>query len=427
MRRHALFPIVFLLGSACDGGGPSPEEAFVRLSQTACARQIDCGVIVVSPDTTLDGCVATNDQAIATIAGTHLQFDGDAIARCEAAVTSATCQTLANQRMIGLAECTRLIRGSLSQGAACMTSAAGDPCGDGLGCHPDDDGTPCGTCRPQPDDCIEGGCPEGDYCDENHRCVPQHRLGESCQLFAIINEEVLWERTCVHGTYCDFGPDPGAPAVCQPEPAPGATCSPDVVPYACTDGSSCVLGTCVPAVALGAVCDDFAECSPGLTCAARTCVARLAQGEACSATVYGACGPGLSCQLGSCAPIPKEAPPVDVSLPILEAGAPCDQAPGICPLGTACLCEDRTTCPTLACVAGPKLGESCEAQGETAFNPYACSEGYCDILVFAEHTCVKPALAGAPCDYAEPTATFECVNLVCANHVCQGIDDSVCR
>jgi hypothetical protein len=214
-------------------------------------------------------------------------------------------------------------------------------------------------------------------------------------------------------------------------------------PNRCTAGNACIEGTCQPARPAGDPCTVYTDCERGLYCdfyaTSAQCRAPRAAGEAC-AKVLAECEPGLDCESGVCTSRGDRSGGTGnpVMRPLRRAGEHCEDS-GICPLGTTCRCDDLPACETMSCVSGPALGESCEPQEfrrETpdgtisgvagdAFDAYRCSKGICDML--SSMRCVEPRGPGAPCSFAEPSVTFECISMICKDHRCMGYDERICQ
>lgn len=430
---RALPCLLLLACTACRGDlnlDRDPATAYRQLMQLTCERQVECGVVVMNQLTSVEACAAENSASPLLTSDTPLALDRDAIVACAAAVDSASCGTLANRHLVGLAACAKLSHGTLGEGEACTATVFGEPCAEGLLCTASVGS--CGTCLPAPARCMEGTCPMGFYCDGDRHCVLQHALGEVCERLIFTD---LWEQSCAKGTFCgNTGPEDRGPPHCLPQAASGEACV--LASRSCADGTSCHFGGgCEPEKEVGVKCSWYGECAPGLACAG-TCVERHGEGGTCGKWL-GECAPGLGCDAGTCRPKPDE---VVVGrdtqdAPVLKLGARCDEARGLCPLGTSCRCSDHTTCATMTCIPGPKLGESCAPfviengeGGETTEDlndPYACSEGYCDFL--NSRTCVAPVVAGEPCSYEDLTLTFECASLLCEHRVCRGLVDPTCN
>ncbi len=409
---------------------PADQQAYCDLLHTACARQLECGAVVVSQATDLDACadVATCAAVLdaAEAAGGHIRVDN--VATCRTAVEAASCQSLANTKMAEAAPaCAAVLEGPGALGDECHGGLLNGGCQAGLVCDQADGSCP-STCQPaEAIACVGLDCPDGQFCNFGE-CKPRAAAGAPCELGSL---DEPWDRPCVDGYRCVLA-DSGATS-CEPELAAGSECVYSNA-WECVDGFACIDGTCAAARAAGEECSTYSECAPGLMCdytaTPAVCATPAAAGQPCSDGV-GACAAGLACEGGICAePTPEPPPP---QRPLLAPGASCGEG-GICPLGQSCRCDDAVTCSAMHCAAGPALGESCAPvmittpQGsftaEDAFNPYACREGLCDL--WGGYRCVEPHAPGDECSYAAPTLTLECVTLVCRDHACVGFADLFC-
>lgn len=134
----------------------------------------------------------------------------------------------------------------------------------------------------------------------------------------------------------------------------------------CTDGTSCVEGTCVVGVDHGAACDATRPCLEPYECEAGTCAGpRRNETESCDPEVVDACGDGLMClghRYGH-----------DCLAPVVERGERC-VADGQCPAGQGCV---RARCDVL-----PARGESCTWS-------LGCADGL---------TCVEEGVSSRVCE-----------------------------
>jgi hypothetical protein len=436
--RLALLPIatMFLLVPACDdgdGGGPvltADEKAYCDLYEAACERQVDCDVVVISQETTVDACADRYECADLLHAAQEAggRINTDHVATCHEAVESASCQKLANTHLSGVApECRTVLEGTGEENQACSGGLLNGGCRTGLICDLSEGICP-GVCRsPEANACVGLDCPDGQYCDFG-TCTPRSQPGESCWPTG----DLPWELSCVDGYHC-AGHDEGLPT-CEPQFAAGAACDFGNLD-ACVAGYTCIDLICQPTRPIGEPCSTYTDCDFGLTCdfqlAQPVCALPGAEGESCF-DFFGACAPGLYCVDGSCSRT-MPAPPEPVEDPILAEGARCDGG-GICRLGETCRCDDTSTCAAMHCVPGPALGDSCapatittEYGSFTAENPldaYRCREGICDL--FAGYLCVEPHAPDEACSFDTPTLTFECMTLVCSQRRCVGFDELVC-
>jgi hypothetical protein len=418
MKRHGVASLILVALIGCSGGGPKSE--YCQMLQVACQRQVDCGAIVVNQASTVDDCMKGCDDGAAVVANASIALRSDAVQACSDAIAQASCTTLANKRLQPVAACADLYVGTLGAGQPCTANTVHDECADGYACTPTG-GTDarCGTCQPHPPKitCHEGECGAGQFCDFG-TCLPQAQLGAACQLLGGDN---LWDHSCVDGAAC------GLEGKCVASIAAGGSCDEIGQPYVCQDSLACIDNSCVAQHGEGESCSTYSDCAVGLACSDSVCRARAGTGGACTDWA-GACVDGDDCVNGTCQVHVEVAPPLAT---ILRAGALCGASVGgICPLGTACLC-DAVGCAQMHCATPLPLGASCKPAGdgmvtkEDPFNPFRCGEGMCDFV--GNMTCVQPQLPGGACDYEDLSQTFECSTLLCEHKVCLDLADAMCH
>jgi len=416
-------------GDDDDGGQASlPEEAYCQLLHRACERQIECGAPVLNTESTVADCdaAAACEEVLPDVLAAGATLRAPDIAACGVALDDAACPVLVNERFPEFdTACATLIEGAGEEGDACTGGVVPD-CRAGLVCDTSD--TCPGACRAADSlTCTEGSCAAGTFCDFG-RCEALAAGGEACEFGSVA---FPWERTCADGFFCGEG------GTCVPSIPAGEAC-PDFTPYACEDGLACVEGTCADPHATGEPCGTYTDCAAGLTCdfASGTCAARGGEGDRCDAAVA-SCAAGLTCHHagssdeGTCQVGPDPAADPEPR-PVASPGDDCAHPQGpdlgaagdvICPLGTACLCDDER-CSRATCAPAPRLGEDCTAAAEANLDLHICAEGLCDIL--DTFTCVQPGPAGAPCHGDDATLTLECLSLVCERGACVSYEDATC-
>jgi hypothetical protein len=234
----------------------------------------------------------------------------------------------------------------------------------------------------------------------------------------------------------------------------GADC---VAPGSCASPDQTCPGHCVGAGALGATCDDFAQCGRGLWCdGTRTCAPRKGSGEPCATALE--CMENLTCDGVSCSYVAGEGESCatlvcDPFQPLYcdGAGATCLAIPvygqpcgngAICAQGYYCdpsnsRCYSRPTSPQLEggfcgfeipCASGLWCDDTlgvpvCKARralGTSCANANECLQpGWCDMSGSPlAWTCTAPLVAGQPCS---PEAGRPCsVGAWC--HITAGIE-----
>ncbi|MCC6622401.1 MAG: hypothetical protein IT385_14150 [Deltaproteobacteria bacterium] len=423
-RLCVFFCVISTFGAACgdDPEGPpvtaDPVVALRAMQLEACERQVECGYPLIGTERTVEACVAAQERATgdvpATLGDGAVVLRADRLEACRAALAAATCDDLANRRFEIDPACTTYWEGTVGEGEPCRGGVVND-CEAGLRCSFADETCP-GTCVAIPGDCHEGSCGEGDYCDEQARCVPQAALGEACGMTVA---GALHESACVDGAACIEG-------TCVARIAVGQACT-GMHEFECAadhvcvcEDASCAALRCAPAPEDGEPCGTSSGCAGGLVCdfATSTCVERKAAGAACNDS-FGLCQPGLVCEAGTCVD-PDGV--VVAPQPLLEAGADCSDG-GICPLGTLCRC-DTADCPQedKTCLPGAALGESCAELLQADYSPFVCAEGICDL--FETLTCVKPAAPGEACTGSQ---TFSCGSFLCIDGACAELEETRCE
>lgn len=400
-----------------DPNDPDPVEALDRMFVEACERQVECGYPLLSQAKTLEACIAeqraASGEVPASLGGGKVLLSAERIADCTEALAAASCEELANERFELDPSCTTYWQGTVPVGGDCHGGVVND-CVAGSMCDLSAGVCP-GTCVATVADCIEGGCPDGEYCSALGECQPKAAIGETC---GAVIAGAVHESPCVDTAHC-------AQEKCVARYEAGESCD-AMFEFECETGTTCGCGdaecktlVCVEVSAVGEPCQTAANCEVGLYCdfSVGNCAARKAAGGDCDDS-YGACGPGLVCDGGKC-----KGPDgvTNEPLPLLEAGADCSGG-GLCPLGTLCRCETPDCEQTeKKCLAGAALGASCEAYLEADYSPYVCAEGLCDL--FGSLTCVKPAGPGEPC---EGEQTFACGSFICIDGRCATLEETRC-
>ena len=404
-------------GSGGDTGG-EPVDLVCELMREACERQVACGHAVLNNNPGgVDACLAEQrcESAGELLDLPDVELDPDAVAACIAALEAASCGELVAQGLDIDAACSQYLVGTLGEGESCHGGTISD-CAPGLSCVFEGNTCP-GTCTAPPAPCSEGSCGADAFCGADGTCQSRAALGEACDETQI-GFDNLSDRACVAGTHCeDF--------VCVADLDAGAACG-GLDVHACGDGA-CMCAdpddcdedadfTCGPVRLAGEACSTAFDCAEGLYCdfyAGSRCVERGAAGAACNDS-FGACQHPLVCVDGACG---DEQPSV-AEVPLLAEGESCFEG-GSCPLGTTCTCEDAD-CTEKLCLQAPGLGEPCQTQD---FQPFACSEGLCDIV--ASFTCVLPGAAGEPCP--ADGVTLACASLVCLDGKCASAEQTRCE
>lgn len=414
------------LTTGCDGadggqgGTGDPIAAYEEMIQQACERQVECGYPVLNEARSVEGCVEMQMVAAGELKPTL--GDGAVILRedrlrdCTAALAAGTCQQVAILGVEIDPACKTFWEGTVEEGGECRGGVAND-CQEGLVCVFDGQTCP-GTCAAPEPPCVEGSCPEGEYCNDTARCVEKAEIGQACGSTAV---GALHENACVAGAHCVDG-------TCAPRVAAGEACTGNfefecIEEHVCQCAQQdCSTGTiCVPAPGADEPCNASSGCAEGRFCnfETGTCKERGGEGEACPVGSYGACQPGLACAEGTCEKPGGGAGPLP---PLLASGDDCTTG-GICPLGDTCLCKlEGCQGGEKQCKPGPRLGESCQEAAQTDFGPFACGEGICDI--FETYTCVTPGAAGDPCT---GTFTFACGSGVCIDGACADMEQTRCE
>ncbi len=425
-RWSGLLLVGLVVGCGDDATKPGPEdpndpkdpvEALEDMFIQACERQVECGVPLLSQAKTLEACIEEQMEAVGdvpkTLGGGAVVLKSETIADCTSVLAVATCEALGNKRFEIDESCTTYWQGTVAIGGDCHGGAVND-CVAGSMCDLSDGVCP-GTCVAVVEDCIEGGCEDGEFCSALGRCEPKAAIGQPCES---VVEGAVHEFACVDGGHCvedecvaRLEADASCTGMYEFECVIGTTCG--------CDDASCTTRSCVDASAAGEPCQMAANCEVGLYCdfGVGKCAARLAEGADCDES-FGACGAGLVCDGGKCKdPDAVVAEP----LPLLEAGADCSRG-GICPLGMLCRCaEPDCQQEDKKCLAGAALGASCEDYLEADYSPYVCAEGLCDL--FGSLTCVKPAAPGDPCTGEQ---TFGCGNFICIDGRCATLEETRC-
>lgn len=199
---------------------------------------------------------------------------------------------------------------------------------------------------------------------------------------ASVVDEIPWSETCVDPSWtgvvpvegdCEFSfecanaPDAfcAANQKCEARPGHGQPCG-----SGCSSTTYCTLGVCQPRLPVGGLCASTTQCEEDLFCdtseAMPTCKARGVGGEACTS--------GTACESGQCIPGTCAGPvasscyeDADCTSRCADDNSPCSTAAS-CATGTCMLsgfsCSSPTACGSsdtcvfpVACVPGDCLGE----------------------------------------------------------------------
>jgi hypothetical protein len=208
-----------------------------------------------------------------------------------------------------------------------MTDEGEDICGELSVCER-------GVCTPL---CFEGGCPEGQVCNSEGRC-----LDEGCD--GVICEE---GQRCMDGSCVD-----ACEGVVCPEPLScrAGQCLDICAELTCDDCTVCDDGACVPRCP-DTPCESGQECNGEGRCVDAGCtVITCPMGEACvggscqDACADAVCPPSQECVMGACVPINRPMPDAGVA----DGGTPDGGTMSdggtdavICPIGMDCSGEER--------------------------------------------------------------------------------------
>ncbi len=293
-------------GGKPNGCGPTvPEADFARrYFEARCALEERCGYI---PPGAVDRCADLYqaygyDQTFAyLLADPHVVYDGAAMACCFEDMLEMSC--FGSDAVP--ASCNLALRGTLANGEAC---SEGFQCAE-ANCLEDE-----GRCAPAPRDgeSCEDNCAEGLICAWDD----EDEWGEfgTCQPYGGVGDPCGYHDDCGPGLLCDAawnGED--YVGTCKPPAASGERCTewlpcatPDL--YCARTASGSEEGTCVARLAAGAACspdvgfDDDPGCSIGLDCRSQgsgsVCVVPADEGEPCVA--FRDCAYGLICFEGTC-------------------------------------------------------------------------------------------------------------------------------
>jgi hypothetical protein len=324
MMRAGLGRLAFAAGVAAvlAGCGPSAgapaEVSFadyrMRLVAAYCKLAVACeempdeatclATIQLQP-----GYVATLQQ---DIDGAKTKFDGNAAARCLAAIEGLpSCKKSGLGATAAVLDegCAGLFTGTVAVGGACFF---GEECASGL-CQPTDV-----ACSPRKQ-CCAGTCanvpppiPAGGDCSmpmANQSCA----TGSTCRgglngqtntcMSPVATEGAACTNVggCRYPLFCDVASVPGATGTCKRPAATGETCNPQAS-QSCDDGRDvCLAETmkCTPKVAVGTACTPN-NCVGWAVCLNATCVARPKVGEGCDPTFGAQCLGGSVCTVLSC-------------------------------------------------------------------------------------------------------------------------------
>jgi hypothetical protein len=171
-----------------------------------------------------------------------------------------------------------------------------------------------GRCLCAPQDCTVFGCPSGNVCDDDKRCVPRCHPGvvcphgQICRGFGCVDPcEAV---TCPAGAACDRGRCIPSCSCDEKASCPaGTTCDLTMAVPSCVDskcmgvqcasGEHCTSGACVDD------CDGV-SCPPKTVCRKTSVNGRPSRGACIDLCSPDPCSPGTACdwQTGGCKPIP---------------------------------------------------------------------------------------------------------------------------
>lgn len=370
----------------------------------------------------------------------RLSFDGEAAARCAAALPELACFI----EFAGLPACQGVFTGNVAVDDACYADETrffgifADSCRGGL-CLGDSCPQACEALPALGAACLEGRCAPAQYCDADNHCRERIAEGEPCDdaqcaaglwcaktqsgrrclvplpdgaacgpetacagpgvcasgvctLQVAASGPCLSSRNCSGDQHCEIAPD-AYQGTCVPPGTTGATCNRD---SACAAGYYCATaganaGTCQPLIAIAMSCAGAGRCVEGAYCRFSddtpdgVCAARVGDGQDC--LVYGnipeqrACLDGLFCtEDGTCHP---------------QGGAsePCAAfVTGSCAEGLFCSRETGT------CLAPAAQGAQCNPQwASTCQAGLGCACGQADYA-----TCASTPRTSTPTDTCQP-------------------------
>lgn len=410
----------------CDPTQPA-DVLLAALNRLECERQLECGVPIVNQGADLASCLE-EERASALMASfleRGIAPDAQSVCLCYEAFAQGACEDLYRRSVDP--SCASLFAGPAALGEPC--SFAFD-CQEGLVC---DLSSQCpGACIQAPDSCVEGECPEGQYCSDNTNvCLPRAELGASCKFVP-----------CLEGTFCMVSQD-FETQICQRPSAPGEPCVP--LEGACTEGHACQNEICSPIPGASEPCQAALECGTGQYCDFNElrCRVRGQEGDVCF-NFDKSCADGLLCSyperyecapergcvdgsqccgvdgVGVCGPTSGDcdfirgtcAREEALVLSVLQPGEDCS-GQGVCPLGTTCDARAQRCLSLLA------VGEVCDTN---SLEPYQCEAGVCDL--FGSGRCTRLKLPGEACDHEG--AGLECLSFRCEQGRCVDWDES-CR